>query len=215
MLGTLELAQVQHLEVEEAEALSVDPVPALAGDFLTVAGRRSGRALVQGVLTGPSAAGDLASLREAFRGATPVPFTADIAAATGLDQVVLEAVAAVELAGKPERVEYALVLREHVPPPPVEQEAAEQLPGAVDEAAGGEAAEASQARAEQVAGQRGRLDVRVEGPAAVDYSAIVVWVEGEGPDGTPVSVWSSEQVDGVYTFPDVAAGSYQVRAELR
>jgi len=222
VLGTLELTQVQHLTVDEADAPAVDRVPGLDGDFADRAGRRSHRIVVTGVLSGPSAADDLDQLRAAFLDAAPVPFTSDIAAATRLDRVVVEGLLAREMAGEPERVEYVLALREHVPAATAEQRAPEPPPDAVDEAAAQEAASAAGQQAAAISGQRGTLEVTIElgdgGADGAGLSGIVVRVEpdGQAPGGAAgYSAFSDQPAGGVYRFTDVPAGGYRVRVELR
>jgi hypothetical protein len=221
VLGTLELTQVQHLTVDEADAPAIDRVPGLDGDFADSAGRRSHRIVVTGVLSGPSAADDLDQLRAAFLDAAPLPFTSDIAAATRLDRVVIEGLLAREMAGEPERVEYVLALREHVPAATAEQRAPEPPSGAVDEAAAQEAVSAAGQQAAAISGQRGTLEVTIElgdGGNGAGRSGIVVRVEPDGQapgSAAGYSAFSDQPADGVYRFTDVPAGSYQVRAELR
>ncbi|MDQ4023918.1 MAG: hypothetical protein M3217_00285 [Actinomycetota bacterium] len=122
ILGSLELQQVERLTVDEDLVLAHHQVAALEGDFLQELGRRSSRLTLGGVATGAEAADHLEDLRDAFRSVDPVDFTADIATATRIGRVLIEEMAVRELAGKPERFEYALTLRQYTPPPPEETE---------------------------------------------------------------------------------------------
>src|SRR5262245_29019574 len=115
MLDDLELQQVQQIDVDEDQVLAQHGVPALEGDFLQRLDRRATRVTLSGILTGPEVREGLEKLREKFRAAKPVPFAADIATATSLDQVLIEELGVSELAGKPERFAYALTLREFIP----------------------------------------------------------------------------------------------------
>ena len=122
MLGDVELQLVQEIDAEEDQVLAQHGVPALEGDFLQGLGRRAERVTLTGVITGPEAGDGLKSLREKFRGAAPVSFVADIATATKVDKVLIEEMGVRDLAGKPERFEYAFGLREFIPPPPPQTE---------------------------------------------------------------------------------------------
>src|SRR5713226_9222712 len=117
MLDDVELQQVQEVEAEDQEVLAQHGVPALEGDFLQDLGRRATRVKLTGVLTGSEAGGGLKKLREKFRAAEPVPLVADIATATKVDKVLIEEMGVRELAGKPERFEYAITIIEYIPPP--------------------------------------------------------------------------------------------------
>jgi phosphatidylserine/phosphatidylglycerophosphate/cardiolipin synthase-like enzyme/outer membrane protein OmpA-like peptidoglycan-associated protein len=128
MLDGVELPQTQRIASEDEEVLAQHGVPALEGDFLQDLGRRAVRVSLTGVLTGTEAGEDLKGLREKFRAAQPVPFVSDIATATRVDQVLIEEIGVRELAGKPERFEYALALREYTPPPAVEEEDPPDIP---------------------------------------------------------------------------------------
>jgi outer membrane protein OmpA-like peptidoglycan-associated protein len=117
ILDGLELQQVQKVEAYENESVSRHSVPALEGDFLQDLGRRAVRITLNGVLTGPDAGDGLKHLREKFQKAQPVPFVNDIATATSVDKVLIEALDVRTVAGKPERFEYGIAIREFIPPP--------------------------------------------------------------------------------------------------
>ncbi len=216
MLGDLELAYVQALDVAERQVLTEHPVPALEGDFLQSLGRRASRISVAGIAAGDTAAETLRKLREAFRDAAPLPFTADIATATRLDRVIVEAMGVRELAGNPQRFEFVLTLREYLAPPPAERETPARPPAPagdpVDEAAGTEAADANAASTGGVADGTGTLTVHIDLNGGDDVSGITVRVESSSGGG--YSTFSDRQTDGTYTFTGVPAGEYQVRAEL-
>lgn len=222
VLADLVLVQVQSLAVDESGAQARDLVPALEGDVVDTVARRSQRVVLTGVLSGPSAADDLEQLRIAFRDARPLPFTADVAEATHLSSVVLEGLVAREIAGSPQRVDYALLLREHVPAPATEQRAPVPPPGPQDTATADEARAGVESQVAEVAAQRGTLEVRVELAAGAEsaeaYAGIVVRVEAsEGAQGEAAtySAVGTEQDGGVYRFGDVPAGDYRIRVELR
>lgn len=128
MLDGVELPQAQRIASEDEEVLVQHGVPALEGDFLQDLGRRAVRVTLSGVMSGAEAGEDLKGLREKFHAAAPVPFVSDIATATRVDKVLIEEMGVRELAGKPERFEYALALREHTPPPAVTEEEPPDIP---------------------------------------------------------------------------------------
>ena len=118
MLDGFELPLVQRIESAETEAVAEHAVPGLEGDFLQDLGRRATRFDLHGVMTGAGAAGALKTLRQKHRAATPVPFVADIATATKIDRVLIEALGIREIAGRPEKFEYNMKLVEFIPAPP-------------------------------------------------------------------------------------------------
>jgi outer membrane protein OmpA-like peptidoglycan-associated protein len=114
MLGGVALQQVQTIEGVETEVLKDHAIPAMEGDFLQDLGRRAARIRVTGVLTGPTSLKDLDGLRTKFKAAAPVDFVADIATATRIRQMLIEKMWSRELAGKPQRFEYAISLVESI-----------------------------------------------------------------------------------------------------
>lgn len=212
MLADIELPLVQRVEAEERQALAQHEVPALEGDFLQGLGRRASRVTLAGVMTGPEAGESLKVLREKFRAAAPVSFVADIATATRVDEVVIEELGVRELAGRPERFEYAVTLREFVQPPANAEEQTE----VVDESAEADAEAQTEEAVEGIAGEVGRLEVHVTLTADVqDFTGIVVLVEKQPASGERVTFLLEEQVNGVYSRDDVPAGEYTVRAFRR
>ena len=196
MLGDIELQQVQKIEVEEDQVWVQHDVPTLEGDFFQGLGRRAGRVTLTGVLTGPEVGDGLQELRHKFRAAAPVPFVADITTATRVDQVLIEEMGVRELAGKPERFEYALTLREYIPateperPPPPPPP---PPPPSVD---------------------TGTLivEVIVEGVPGFDHSQTTVAVEGPQEDGTSLSRTLSNRADNIWTENEFPPGTYTVTA---
>jgi outer membrane protein OmpA-like peptidoglycan-associated protein len=128
MLDGVELPQAQRIASEDEEVLAQHGVPVLEGDFLQDLGRRAVRVTLTGVLTGSEAGEGLKGLREKFHAAEPVPFVSDIGTATRVDKVLIEEMGVRELAGKTERFEYALALREYTPPPAVTEEPPPVIP---------------------------------------------------------------------------------------
>jgi len=212
MLGDVELPLVQQVDSQENHVVAQHAVPALENDFLQRLGRRAARFTLAGVLTGPDVREVLKGLREKFRAAEPVPFVADIATATRVDRVLIEELGVRELAGRPERFEYALTLRELIEPPALVQEAGPQpIENEVQQQAEG----ASGQQIEDSVSDRGTLEVQVEVGEPRQFQGIVVIVEGEPGDGPAFSTRSREQVDGTYRFEGIPAGAYTVSLELQ
>ena len=213
MLGDVELQQVQSIEVDGDQVLVQHAVPALEGDFLQGLGRRGAQVRLTGVLTGPEAAEGLKTLRTKFRAAEPVSFVADIATATRVGQVLIEEMGVRELAGKPERFEYALTLREFIQASTPQTEAAPARQ--VDEEVQKEASDLTSQQINESANELGILEVQVDLEEGGDYAGLRVVVEGETADGETISTWSTTQENGKYRFTDLKAGTYTVTVEAQ
>ena len=122
ILDEFELQQVQHITIDGDQVLVEHAVPGLEGDFLQRLNRRADQIRLSGVLTGTDSKDNLKTLRDKFRAGTPVPFVTDITTATHVNDVLIEEMGVRELAGKPERFEYAFLLREYIEPPPTTTE---------------------------------------------------------------------------------------------
>jgi hypothetical protein len=133
MLDDLELPQVQALTTCDHRDLAEHKPPAMKGSLLQNLGRAPTRLLLWGVVTGSSADDFAQKLDKKFRDAKPVPFTADIVADSKIDQMLIDDVRLQQLAGKPERFGYVLVLREFIKPAAAEDVSAVD-PGILDEA---------------------------------------------------------------------------------
>ncbi|MEZ4706875.1 MAG: peptidoglycan-binding protein [Caldilineaceae bacterium] len=201
MLDDLELQQVQQIEVDGDQVLAQHSIPALEGDFFQRLGRRAAQVTLAGVLTGPEVGDNLESLRQKFRAAAPVSFTADIATATRIDQVLIEEMGVRELAGKPARFEYAFTLREYIPA--TEPRRTTPLPpidpiDPIDP---------------QV--ETGILEVEViaEGQPEFDFDQVTVTVEGNQSDGTFLNrTLTNRTADNIWTENDFPPGSYTATA---
>jgi hypothetical protein len=215
MLGEIELQLVQKIDTEQEQVLAQHAIPALDGDFLQGLGRRASRVTLSGTMTGPEAGEQLKTLREKFRTAEPVSFVADIATATKVDEVIIEEMAVRELAGKSERFEYAIALREYLLPPArvqtaVAQPTIDELEDEIEE----DATELFDDQVEEIGEQLGTIEVQVELGEGTDYSAIMIRIEGVTADGEDFADTSVTQVDGVYRFENLKAGDYTVRLEI-
>lgn len=116
MLDGLELQQVQELTTYDLRALPEHKPPGMSGSILQNLGRRPTRLVVHGVASGPGASEFAAKIEGKFRAAVPVPFAADIVADAKLDLVLIDDLQLADVAGKPERFAYTLVLREFIKP---------------------------------------------------------------------------------------------------
>lgn len=116
MLDDLELPQVQEMTTYERRMLAEHKPPGMEGSLLQNMGRKPLRLALWGVAGGEEARGFVENLDGKFRAGRPVPFTADIVSDADLDQVIIEDLKIQELAGKPNRYAYGLVLREYIEP---------------------------------------------------------------------------------------------------
>jgi hypothetical protein len=216
MLGEIELQLVQKIDTEQDQTLTQHSVPALDGDFLQRLGRRASRITLNGMMTGPESGDQLKTLREKFRVAEPVSFVADIATATKVDEVIIEEMAVRELAGKPERFEYALTLREYLAPPVgIQSEVAQPAVEEVEQEIEADAAQLNEEQVDEIGAQLGTIEVQVDLGEDADFSGIMILVEGETSDGETFSASSVEQINGVYRFEGLKSGTYTVRMEMQ
>jgi hypothetical protein len=118
MLGDVELRTVQNIATVERRALVEHRVPGMAGSAFQDLGRPSTSIKLEGILFGEESRTGLESLRTKLQAAEPVSFTADIATATDIIDVLIEDLRVVEVAGRPDTFLYQIVLRESPPPPP-------------------------------------------------------------------------------------------------
>ncbi len=201
MLDDIELKLVQKIEADGEQVFDQHGVPALEGDFLQGQGRRAERVRLVGVMTGPEAADDLGALREKYRRAAVVSFVSDIATATKVDDVLIEEFGVREVAGKSQRFEYELTLREFIPAPPttvVIPPQPEIPPVVVDDVA------------------TLIVEVTVEGRPDFDFSTVAVTADGTQEDGTPLTTRTlTNRRDNVWTEDDFPPGQFTARAEVR
>lgn len=116
MLDDLELANVQEIATHDRRVLVEHKPPGMAGSLLQNMGRRSSRLVLWGVTTGPESLEFVEELDGKFRAGDPVPFIADIVAEAEIEEVVIDDLQWQEVAGKPERFAYVLILREYIEP---------------------------------------------------------------------------------------------------
>src|SRR5687767_5726604 len=125
MLEEVELEQEQEIGSRDNTVREQNSILEQEGDFLQDLGRRSVRVELSGVLTSGDAADGLKKLRDKFQAAEAVSFVSDISTATAVDKVLIGELNVEEVAGTPERFEYAISLLEFVPPPKAETEPAQ------------------------------------------------------------------------------------------
>jgi len=124
MLAGIELPSVQKISTEEERAIVEHRVPGLAGSVLQDLGRGTTAISLEGIFHGEEVLDDLEELREKFKAGEPVLFTADIATATEVNQVLIQDLKVSEVAGRKSYFRYSITLREYVE---VEAEMTEQL----------------------------------------------------------------------------------------
>ncbi len=217
MLDELELPLVQVMVLDREQVLVEHAIPAVDGNILQRLGRRATVLRLAGMIAAEEGvAACLKALRDKFRAAAPVTFVTDIASATRIEQMYIEAMTVRELAGLPAQYEYCFTLREYLPAQPQATEAGQTAAvqaGEVKRTILGDAQAQMAQQAEQVDQNRGGLAVRVTLDAdPPDYSAVVVVVEGTTENGETVTFSMLEQVDGTYRRDDIPPGNYQVRA---
>lgn len=200
VLDGFDLPLVQRIEGVETEVLAEHAVPALEGDFLQDLGRRAARFDLNGALTGTTAADTLKTLRQKHRDAAPVPFVADIATATRVSQVVIEELTIREIAGRPERFEYAMKLVEFIPaPPPQHEEPVKPPPPPPDT-------------------KNGVLEVQVivDNDPQFDFTKVTVSATGERDDGKPFSkaTLPGPTQTNIWTQKPTPPGSYTAVATV-
>jgi hypothetical protein len=209
LLDGVELPLAQCIDAEDVQVVVRHAVPGLDGGVLQRTGRRAARLAVTGVVAGAGARERLETLREKVRGAEPVDFVADVSTATRITRVRVEALDVREVAGKPERWEYAFLLREHQDPPPV-METDPPEPAAVQAAADdGRAAAAEQAGG--VDAGTGELVVQVSlAGGGQDYEGVRVLVEGTTGAGERLSFSIDQHENGAFRREGLPAGEYTV-----
>ena len=116
MLDTLELPQVQEITTYERRMLAEHKPPSMAGSLLQNLGRNPMELLLWGVVTGAEAPGFVEDLNTKFLAGEPVTFVTDIVADAEIESMVIDDLKIQDLAGRPQRYAYALVLREYIEP---------------------------------------------------------------------------------------------------
>lgn len=121
LLGDITLTAVQRVDQHLDAGFHDVAVLGLAGHAQQRSGRPSHRLSIVGLLHGPSALDDLASLQAIATSGTETTFAADIVTALDLQHVVITRFDAVEAAGRPGVIDFRLELAESPPLPPPAQ----------------------------------------------------------------------------------------------
>ena len=200
MLDDIELQHVQHIDVDGDQVLLRHSVPGLEGDFLQRLNRRASVIRLSGVLAGATAKDDLKILRDKYRAGDPLSFVADITTATRVGEVLIQELGVRELAGKPERFEYAFLLREYQTPPPTPTPVTPEPPPPPDN---------------PIDQQVGNLvvEVIVEGQTNFDFDRVTVNVRGQQQDGTNLSrTLTNRTADNIWEENNFPVGRYTAEA---
>ena len=121
LLGSIALEAVHHVEHALDGGFVPTAIAGLEGELQQRAARGSHRIVLHGTLFGDGAADALETLQDAATTGAELAFSADITKALDLQQVVIEAFRAAEVAARPDTWSYELALAESPPlPPPAE-----------------------------------------------------------------------------------------------
>ena len=123
-LADLELPQVQEVTLSDRRSLAELKPPGMPGSLLQNMGRHPTGILLWGIASGPKALQFIEKLDVKFRAAKPVPFVTDFIAGAGVTDALVADLRFQDLAGKPQRFAYALVLHEFIKPSKKENHAA-------------------------------------------------------------------------------------------
>jgi hypothetical protein len=121
LLGDISLTAVQRISHSLAAGFASTPIAGLPGELQQRSNRSSHRVHIQGSIFGPTAADDLKALQDAAAAGDELTFSADISKALDLQKVVIVALHAVEVAGRPGAYLYDVALAESPPLPPPAQ----------------------------------------------------------------------------------------------
>lgn len=116
MLAGTELPQVQELTTDDLRALAEHQPPGKDGSLLQNLGRAPTTVTVVGMASDPQALDLVQRLKQDLRTGVAVPFVADITTDSEIDQVLIDDLRIRQLAGRPDRYAYVLVLREFIEP---------------------------------------------------------------------------------------------------
>ncbi|HYG59094.1 MAG TPA: DNA circularization N-terminal domain-containing protein [Symbiobacteriaceae bacterium] len=146
VLGDLELDRVTGIVMEENRKLAVHPWPGATGDLVQDMGMGAARIWLSGVAAGEESARRLEQVRQAMQEGKPLDFTASVAVASAVEQVMVTGLRAMQPPGRASYYEYQLSLIQYVPPPPplstdfdlgaLEQIELDSLSGALDNVTG-------------------------------------------------------------------------------
>jgi hypothetical protein len=119
MIGTYEVPGIQRIGTVEDRRVVEIPVPGLTGSYHQDLGSGAVSVRIEGTLAGDDDRDDfLGKVRALYDAGDPVDFVADIVTATQVDKVLLTDLMVAEVAGTADTFRYAIVLTQHVEPPP-------------------------------------------------------------------------------------------------
>lgn len=194
MLGEIELQQVQQLDIDADQILTRHEIPGLESDFFQQEGRRGSKITLSGVVSGAESGEGLKLLREQFRAAEPVSFVADIISATDLDEVLIKDMEITEIAGKPNRFEYAFTLLEYTAPPAEPTEPPPIIPPPLVQTA------------------TLIVEVIVLGDQDFDFSRVLVHACSTQESGTNLFLPLTNRNHNIWTEENFPPGQYTVKA---
>jgi hypothetical protein len=148
MIDDIELPLIQELATHDRRVLAEHKPPGMEGSLLQNLGRRPARLVLWGVASvdgtqGTESRDQIQKLDEKFREGKPVSFVGDITTDSGIEKMIIDDFQVQELAGKPSRFSYTLILREYIEPvEPKDQAAvntdvANEAQGLMNDLAGG------------------------------------------------------------------------------
>src|SRR5262245_40392415 len=117
MIDDLELKAVQWIRQQSDQGFAEQRVVGLEGTLHQRLGRRSHRVMLAGALLPETAADDLKALQDKASAGEEVTFTADIAPAREVSNMVVESFTAEQVVGAGGQYTYAIVLAESPPLP--------------------------------------------------------------------------------------------------
>lgn len=121
LLGGISLQMIQRIEHSLDAGFADTQIAGLEGELQQRTNRRSHRIFISGVLAGDKAADELKKLQDAATAGAELDFSSDITKALDLQKVVITELRSSEVAGEPNRFDYALSLVESPPLPPPAQ----------------------------------------------------------------------------------------------
>jgi hypothetical protein len=117
-IGAWIVPRIERIGSVERRRIASLAVPGLAGELSQDLGRGALGVVIEGSLFGDDARdGFLTEVRAQFLAGEPVDFVADILTESELEQVLIESLEVVEVAGSADTFRYRIVLREYVEPP--------------------------------------------------------------------------------------------------
>lgn len=118
VLGELELDRVTGIVMEESRKLVVHPWLGATGDLVQDMGMGAAQIWLTGVAVGEESSQRMEQIRRAMQQGKPLDFTASVAVASSVEQVLVAGLRVVQPPGMINYYEYQLSLIQYVEPPP-------------------------------------------------------------------------------------------------